>query len=202
MRTVSPQSPPVACRCTAKKLSQMRFVVRVRWVGESRTQGAPIAVPIGATEDAGSCQASFCESFSSAHGMPVGVVLLAHRVPVDGMRVPLQAPASVHVTVVPPEPDIQRPDEGGDERDVGERTADEVVAPAGRPVEQVVQAGRDGHGSRLATVRDGYLKPNRAAPAGLRRSAFRCARRAPSRRSGSDPAGARLPRPRGRREHP
>jgi hypothetical protein len=87
--------------------------------------------------------------------MAFGVVLLAHRVPVDGMRVPLQAPASMHVTVVPPKPEIQRPGKGGDECDVGERTADEVVAPAGRPVEHVVQAGRDGHGSRLATVRDG-----------------------------------------------
>jgi hypothetical protein len=65
------------------------------------------------------------------------------------MRVPFQAPAPLHVAVVLPQPEIQRAREGRDERDVGERTADEVVTALRRPVDDVMQTGRDQHARRL-----------------------------------------------------
>ena len=85
------------------------------------------------------------------------MVLLAHRVPVNGMGMPLQAPAAVDVTVMSPQPEIQRADNRRDERDVGKRPADEVVTASRGPVEQVVQADRDGHAARLAAACDSFL---------------------------------------------
>ena len=86
---------------------------------------------------------------SFAFFIAVWVVLPTHWVAVLGMGVPLQAPAAVDVAVVFPQPEVQRAGESRDERDVGERPAHEVVAVRW-PVDQVVQAGRDGH-ARQAT---------------------------------------------------
>ena len=90
--------------------------------------------------------------------MAVGVVLLTHRVAVDGMGMPLQSPAVRDVAVVLPQPEVQRASEGRNERDVGERPAHEVVAALCRPVDQVVQADRNRHAVRLP--------PSAALPAG------------------------------------
>ena len=77
--------------------------------------------------------------------MAVRVVLLAHRVAVVRVRVPLHAPAAVDMAVVLPQEEVQRAHEGRQERDVGERSADEVVAAVRRPVDQVVEADCDRH---------------------------------------------------------
>jgi hypothetical protein len=61
----------------------------------------------------------------------VRVVLLTHRVAVDGMGVPLHAPAAVDVAVVLPQPEEQRAGERGDERDVGEWPAHAATSFAG-----------------------------------------------------------------------
>jgi hypothetical protein len=53
------------------------------------------------------------------------------------------------VAVVGPEPEVERPEERRDEGDVGERTADEVVAALHGPVQHVMEAGHDEHGRRL-----------------------------------------------------
>ena len=58
------------------------------------------------------------------------------------------------VAVVGPEPEVERPEERRDEGDVGERTADEVVAPVRRPVEPVrhgasVRRGSDGEATAI-----------------------------------------------------
>jgi hypothetical protein len=82
----------------------------------------------------------------------VWVMLLTHWVAVDGVGVPLQAPAAVDVAVVFSQPEVQRAGEGRDERDVGERPAYEVAAAVRGPVDQVVEAGHDEHGFRLPST--------------------------------------------------
>jgi hypothetical protein len=67
----------------------------------------------------------------------VWVMLLTHWVVMDGVGVPLQAPAAVDVAVVFSQPEVQRADERRDERDIGERPAYEVVAAVRGPVDQV-----------------------------------------------------------------
>src|SRR5262245_18549746 len=69
------------------------------------------------------------------------MVHAAHRVTVLWMRMPLEPPAAVDVAVVPPPPQDDGAGEGGDDRDVGQRPADEVVAALRRPVDDPVQAG-------------------------------------------------------------
>jgi hypothetical protein len=81
-------------------------------------------------------------------GAAVRVVLLADWMTVHRVRVPRQSPATVDVAVVSPKPEIEAPDEGGDERDVGERPAHEVVATVHRPVQYMVEACHE-HGRRL-----------------------------------------------------
>lgn len=56
------------------------------------------------------------------------------------MRVPLQTPATADVTVVSPPPKDQRAEKRRDDRNVGERPADEVVAAVSGPMDQVMQA--------------------------------------------------------------
>jgi len=85
--------------------------------------------------------------------MALRVVLLTHRVAVDGMGMPRQTQAAVDVAIVFSQPEVQRAGEGRDERDVGQRAAHEVVAPLCRPMDQVVQVGQDGHAG------SGYLRP-------------------------------------------
>jgi hypothetical protein len=82
--------------------------------------------------------------------MAIRMVLLAYRVAVVWMRMPLQAPAAVNMTVVVPQEEVQRACEGRDEGDVGERPAHEVVAALCRPVDQVMKADRDWHSARLS----------------------------------------------------
>jgi hypothetical protein len=86
--------------------------------------------------------------------MPLRVVLLADRVPVIRVDVPLQPPAPLDVTVVAPPPEEDGGDERRHERDVGERAADEVVAAVGRPVDDRVQVCNQ-HRVRLAPSEDG-----------------------------------------------
>ena len=94
------------------------------------------------------------------HTVAVRVVLLAHRMAMVGMRVPLQTPASVDVAVVPPQPEVQRAGERRDQRDVRERPADEVVAALRRPMDQVVEARGDEHAARLY-LRRAWTGPRR-----------------------------------------
>jgi hypothetical protein len=94
-------------------------------------------------------QLSVAELTCGAHSVTVGVMPFTHRVAVDWMRVPLKPPAPMDVAVVPTPPEIQRGEESRDERDVGERPADEVVTPVRRPMEQVVQVDREEHAERL-----------------------------------------------------
>ena len=87
--------------------------------------------------------------------MPLGVVLLADRVAVVRVGVPLHAPAAIDVAIVLPEEEVKRAGERRHERDVGERPADEVVAALHRPMDHVVQAERDEHAARVsASYRD------------------------------------------------
>ena len=81
--------------------------------------------------------------------MAVWMVLLAHRMAVIGVGMPLQPPAAVDVAVVLPQPEVQRAREGCDQRDIGKRPADEVVAAPRRPMDQVMQARDGGHAARL-----------------------------------------------------
>ena len=75
-------------------------------------------------------------------------MFLAHRVAIDGMRVPLHPPTAVNVAVVLAEEEIQRARECRDQRDVRKRPADEVVTAVRRPVDQGVQIG-EGHVATL-----------------------------------------------------
>ena len=68
-----------------------------------------------------------------------------HRVTVIRMNVPLQAQTAVDMAVVLSQPEVQRGGEGGDQRDIGERAAHEVVAAMRWPVDEVVQVGQDEH---------------------------------------------------------
>jgi PPOX class probable F420-dependent enzyme len=76
-----------------------------------------------------------------ADQVAVGMVGPADRVTMLRVRVPLQPPAAVHVAVVPPPPEDHAARERGDERDVRQRPADEVVAAVGRPVDDAVKGG-------------------------------------------------------------
>lgn len=70
------------------------------------------------------------------------VMLPAHRMAVIGMRMPRQPPAAAHMAVVPTKKEIERARKRGDEGDVRERPADEVVTAVSRPMKQVVK-GRE-----------------------------------------------------------
>src|SRR5437660_6631560 len=72
-------------------------------------------------------------------------MLSTHRVDVIRMRVPLQTPATADVTVVSSPPKDQRAEKGRNERDVGERPADEVVTAVRGPMDQVMQARGNEH---------------------------------------------------------
>jgi hypothetical protein len=82
--------------------------------------------------------------------MPGWMMLLAHRVPVIGMRVPSQSPTAMDVAVVPSEKEIERADKRRHKRDVRERSADEVVTALRGPVDQVMEVRADEH---LASLR-------------------------------------------------
>jgi hypothetical protein len=82
--------------------------------------------------------------------MPGWMMLLAHRVPVIGMRVPCQSPTAMDVAVVPSEKEIERAHERRHKRDVRERSADEVVTALRGPVDQVMEVRPDEH---LASLR-------------------------------------------------
>lgn len=108
--------------------------------------------------------------------MAVRVVLLADWMAMIGVRVPLQSPATVYVTVVLAEEEEEGAGERRHECDVGERAADEVVTALHRPVDQVVQAGSNGHHRKASDVTGGCRPQFPATPIARER---RKARRTP-----------------------
>lgn len=76
------------------------------------------------------------------------MVMPADRVAADRIRVPLESPATPNVTVVVAEEDEDPAGEACRERDVGERPADEVVAPVRGPVDDGMEAGEQHEGER------------------------------------------------------
>ena len=70
--------------------------------------------------------------------MTFRMVFLADRMPVNGMWVPLKPPAAMNVAVVLAPPQHDGADERRQERDVGQRPADEVVAPVRGPVNDLM----------------------------------------------------------------
>ena len=81
---------------------------------------------------------------------------------------PLHPPAAVDVAVVVSQEEVDEAQETRRERDVGERTADEVVATVRRPVEPVR------HGARVSGASDGeavdvrVVRPEPVAEGGAR----------------------------------
>jgi hypothetical protein len=69
----------------------------------------------------------------------LGMMLPTDRMAVLGVGVPFHPPATVNMAVVPSQKQVERACKRGDKRDVCERSADEVVAAVGGPVDQVMK---------------------------------------------------------------
>lgn len=100
----------------------------------------------------------------------VRMVLSADEMSVVRMRMPLHPPAAADVAVVFPQKEVERARKRRDQRDVRQRTADEVVATVGRPVNHGVERSCQRHPPSLAPTQTSFPSagagsiPNRIPP--------------------------------------
>ena len=80
------------------------------------------------------------------------VMLPANGMAVVGVGMPLHSPTAANVAVVLAHEHVEGAREGGDQRDVRERTADEVVSAVRGPVDDVVNGRHEPHDTSLTPV--------------------------------------------------